>query len=207
MPRPAKETCPCCNKQSLGRFLYKDSKDVFGWYCRECKTTLPDANSKPVLKLHKCSNCESQVNYGYSSAKKVKYWRCTKQACGTFYSDKNGEPSEQKDSNNVYKTAPCNKCKDGTLRQFSRRADGKKFWMCSNREVAGVNCQASYDDKNGMPDTSAKEHNCPSCKTGLLKRRAYKNNHFWGCTNWNHAKLQCKFTAKDKNGEPLILLS
>ncbi|EGR2229541.1 hypothetical protein DZF79_15045 [Vibrio parahaemolyticus] len=203
--RAKPQKCPKCSNETFSRFMFKGSKDKYGWYCKPCTLVLPDLDQKPKDQLHSCKKCSSHLNYGYSADKKVSYWRCSSKSCNTFYEDKNLSVGEEKSTNRVYKTAPCNKCK-GELKQLTRKADGKKFWLCNNREVDGIMCQASYDDKDDKPMTDVLEVECPSCKTGILRRKVWKDKAFWGCSNYS-AKKQCKFSAKDNNGEPVLLLN
>lgn len=205
IPRAKPQKCPKCNKETLSRFMFKGSKEKFAWFCKPCTLVLPEMNQNPKVPLSKCKKCSSHLNYGYSSDKKVSYWRCSSKSCNTFYEDNNLSVGEEKSANRVYKTAPCPKC-NGELKQLTRRIDGKKFWLCNNREVNGIMCQATYDDTGDRPMTDILEVECPSCKTGVLRRKEWKGKAFWGCSNYG-AKNQCKFSAKDNNGEPILLLN
>lgn len=209
VPRAQAQQCPKCSNLTLSRFLFKGTKDNHAWYCKPCALVLPEENSKPILKLNNCQKCGSHVNFGYSALKSIAYWRCSGKECNTFYADNKGEMgamSQNSQSNGEQKTAPCPKC-SGTLKQLTRRADGKKFWLCSNREEPKIKCQASYDDNNDQPMTQVLEVDCPSCKSGILRRKEFQGRHFWGCSNFSNSKKQCKFSAKDNNGEPVLLLN
>ncbi|MCY9866138.1 DNA topoisomerase [Vibrio coralliirubri] len=207
-PRAEAEQCPKCNNKTLTRFLFKGTKAEHAWYCKPCALVVPEDNKKPVIKLNSCEKCNSHVNYGYSALKTISYWRCTGTDCNTFYTDNKGVMGamSQKRSGGELKTSPCPKC-TGLLKQLTRNSDGKKFWICNNRENAKIKCQASYDDSNDEPMTQVLEVECPSCKTGLLRRKSFQDRHFWGCSNFNNSKKQCKFSAKDNNGEPVIVLN
>ncbi|MEK7391053.1 MAG: hypothetical protein AAB214_00665, partial [Fibrobacterota bacterium] len=40
---------------------------------------------------------------------------------------------------------------------------------------------------------------CPACKTGYLRRIAYRDKFFWGCSRYREG---CKGSAEDKDGKP-----
>lgn len=94
----------------------------------------------------------------------IKSGKCTlKKAVGTLYS--------------------CPKCEAG-LRQIKSKKNGKKYWVCGNKET----CNAIYQDNRGKPafpkkvDQGDTEHTCEVCKENKLTRRISKNNKFfWTC--------------------------
>ena len=198
------QTCSKCNEKSLRRFKFKDTNSEFAWYCKPCLLIVPDLKNKPLTKISNCEKCGEHINYGFSSAKGFAFWRCSNKSCNTFYRDENKTVGQMANSEN--KTEPCPKC-NGLIKQFKRRTDGKKFWLCQNREVKNIECKASFEDDNDKPITQILEVDCPSCKDGILTLKDFKDRKFWGCNNYNNKKKQCKFSAKDNNGEPMLLLN
>ena len=98
----------------------------------------------------------------------------------------------------------CPKCKTGNLKK--RKGQWGDFWSCSDREK----CRATFSATKGKPNLTPKnkpepstEHNCPQCQKPLIRRESTKKKgqHWWGCTGF---KDGCKFTAQDKNNQPVI---
>ncbi|KDM89972.1 DNA topoisomerase [Photobacterium galatheae] len=205
VPRSAPTPCPKCHQNTLSRFKFKSTKEKFAWYCKPCRLVVPDKDNQPCVPVNFCKKCASHINYGYSADKMFAYWQCSHKKCNTYYADNNLTVGKEKSVNTVYNTAPCPKC-DGELRQFTRKSDGKKFWLCSNREVSNIRCRASYADKDDEPITEVPEVPCPSCKSGVLRQIAWNDRVFWGCSNYKTQK-QCRFSAKDNHGKPILLLN
>ena len=92
----------------------------------------------------------------------------------------------------------CPACKTGRL----RRVPGKKgfFWSCS-RWRADEPCKATWEDDDGKPSFQGPKGStpCPVCKQGYLRRIAYKDKFFWGCSRFREG---CKGSAEDKEGRP-----
>jgi len=44
-------------------------------------------------------------------------------------------------------------------------------------------------------------HECPTCKTGLLRRKAAEKGPFWFCSHWN-AEPKCEAKFRDIDGKP-----
>jgi DNA topoisomerase-3 len=92
----------------------------------------------------------------------------------------------------------CPSCGKGRL----RRVEGSKgaFWSCS-RWRAEPPCKATWEDRDGKPQTAAPEGavSCPVCKQGYLRRIKWKDGHFWGCTRFREG---CKGSAEDVEGRP-----
>jgi DNA topoisomerase-3 len=92
----------------------------------------------------------------------------------------------------------CPVCKKGQL----RRVPGKTghFWSCS-RWRADQPCKATWEDDDGKPALTGPKGSvpCPTCKTGYLRRIAYRDKHFWGCSRYREG---CKGSAEDKDGKP-----
>jgi len=98
----------------------------------------------------------------------------------------------------------CPSCGKGTLRR--RKGKNGHFWGCS----AYPDCKTTFPDKRGKPDTAkkapkaplepSKEHLCPSCGKGLIRRPAKKKGRFWwGCSGFP----ACEYRAMDKLGKPV----
>ncbi|NDV23136.1 DNA topoisomerase [Desulfovibrio sp. JC022] len=97
----------------------------------------------------------------------------------------------------------CPKCKNGILRS---RKGKTKFWGCSNYP----DCKATFPDKSGKPDLTAKpaqklepstKHKCPECGKGLIRRPAKRKGLFWwGCSGFP----DCKFRCFDEKGKPKL---
>jgi DNA topoisomerase-3 len=83
----------------------------------------------------------------------------------------------------------CPKCKTG----FLKRRKGKTgfFWGCSSYPE----CNASYPDKKGDPDTAS--FPCPKCGKDL-RQRTGASGKFWGCSGFP----ECKTSYPDKKGKP-----
>ena len=92
----------------------------------------------------------------------------------------------------------CPACKTGRL----RRVPGKQgfFWSCS-RWRADDPCKATWEDDDGKPALAGPKGavQCPACKQGWLRRIAYKDKFFWGCSRFREG---CKGSAEDKDGKP-----
>jgi len=95
----------------------------------------------------------------------------------------------------------CPKCTVGRL----KRKEGKKgfFWFCS-RWNAEPKCDATYPDKAGKPDQSAPASGpeCPTCKTGQLRRKTNDKGSYWYCSNWNAEPDKCEAKFQDDKGKP-----
>ena len=92
----------------------------------------------------------------------------------------------------------CPVCKKGRLRRVPGK--GGFFWSCS-RWKADQPCKATWEDADGKPAFAGPKGSvpCPVCKTGYLRRIAYKDKFFWGCSRYREG---CKGSAEDKDGKP-----
>lgn len=98
----------------------------------------------------------------------------------------------------------CPKCKVGFLRRFPRQAGGF-FWSCTRYQEG---CDASYDDKGGVPVPRApvvvsKVHKCKSCGKGLIRREGVKRPGkpalpWWSCSGYP----DCSEKYPDLKGQP-----
>lgn len=98
----------------------------------------------------------------------------------------------------------CPKCKQGFLK--ARKGPKGKFWGCS----AYPECCATFPNKAGKPNLSAKpvnklktskEHKCPDCGKGLIRRPAKRKGLFWwGCSGFP----ECEFRCFDEKGKPKL---
>lgn len=93
----------------------------------------------------------------------------------------------------------CPKCALGRLK--SKNGKNGVFWFCT-RWNADPKCDATFPDKNGKPDkTPAVKIECPSCKTGSLRRKTNDKGAWWYCSNWN-AETACQAKFQDAAGKP-----
>ena len=103
-------------------------------------------------------------------------------------------------SGGVSEGPECPVCKIGRL----RRVPGKSgpFWSCS-RWKADEACKGTWEDDDGKPALNGPKGSipCPTCKTGYLRRIAYRDKHFWGCSRFREG---CKGSAEDLDGKPNI---
>ncbi|WP_319764064.1 DNA topoisomerase [Maridesulfovibrio sp.] len=98
----------------------------------------------------------------------------------------------------------CPKCKTGFLKP--RKGPKGKFWGCSNYP----DCNATFPNKAGKPDLktkpakkleASKEHKCPDCGKGLIRRPAKRKGLFWwSCSGFP----ECKFRCFDERGKPKL---
>lgn len=105
---------------------------------------------------------------------------------------------------NTGPTHKCPKCKQGILRK--RKGSNGAFWACN----CYPDCNATYPDKGGKPNTTAKpkapvkvstEHKCTACGSGLIKRSGKKaGSAFWGCSGFP----KCKESYQDNKGKPVF---
>lgn len=96
----------------------------------------------------------------------------------------------------------CPKCQQGVLQKRTRKSDQGVFWSCSRYP----DCTYTANDQNGKPDLSvpvaqvSKQHHCPQCGQGLIRRSGKKDKkkYWWGCS----AFPKCTFMAFDDHGIP-----
>ncbi|WP_281546225.1 DNA topoisomerase 3 [Grimontia sp. SpTr1] len=95
-------------------------------------------------------------------------------------------------------STPCPKCGSPLIRRKGRNGF---FHGCSKYPE----CDASYPDKNGKPDTTPRSkpavtnHQCPACSSPLVRRPAKKKGrYFFGCSDYPN----CTVMLFEKKGKP-----
>lgn len=162
---------------------------------------------------HLCNACNSPLRR--IKGKNGWFFGCSSMACKKTFRDKDGLPVEREpvtDSGIL-----CPECKKHHLARRERTKKDGFFWSCTGWKPEKKGCNASFNDKDGVPDLvrtastapaartrSATDIACPGCKTGVLLRRTRKNpadGHFWSCTGW---KEGCKCAYNDRDGKPVF---
>lgn len=115
---------------------------------------------------------------------KIKAGECTlKKAVGVLYS--------------------CPNCQAG-LRQIKSKKNGKKYWVCGNKET----CKSIFQDNRGKPAFPKKveqgevTHTCEVCNKGTLIRKISKKNVFY----WQCNDNECRQFYTDDNMKPVIYI-
>ncbi|MDR2141873.1 MAG: type I DNA topoisomerase [Deltaproteobacteria bacterium] len=202
------QKCPDCG-QPL-RHIFKDGPDGYNfWACSDrdkCGAKFNDEAGAPGAKAgqnpltsHVCKVCGRPLRHlvkegpdGYN------FWACSDRACGTTYSDDNGQPKERAlPSLSEFK---CPACGQPLRHIFKDGPDGYNFWACSDRDK----CGAKFKDNAGAPGAKASQnpltsHVCKVCGRPLrhLVKDGPDGYNFWACSD-----RACGTTYSDDNGQP-----
>ncbi len=202
-PKQKANQCPQCNKETLYRFKFKGQTQIYGWYCKDCRLTTPDNAGKPNTAKRECKVCNSRLNIDYYAKFKSFIWRCTKNGCKASFRGTPDLVGTKITAQSERLTSPCPLC-NGNLHQYTRKSDGQKFWLCSNRNNDRTPCRGSFDDSNDKPDIPVQNYKCPKCNDGFLQKKTWQDKKFWGCSNFLNQKKQCKYSTSDLNDAPVM---
>ncbi|MCC1496832.1 type I DNA topoisomerase [Alcanivorax sp. 1008] len=144
-----------------------------------------------------CPKCQSKIVRRQSKKNKRYFWSCMNEKCNTIYADEDGSPLLAQYSQPPQK---CPSCQKGTLNLYPGRNGGPRAWICSEK----LTCGAKFDDAGGKPNEKSEkktiitEHQCPSCKKGMLVQRSGANGKFFSCNGYP----KCKTTMNELDGQP-----
>ncbi len=198
--RIAKQECPSCKEQSVGRYESKSVKGAFTWFCtnKACGKRYQDDNGKLNPTIHSCKKCSSDLVMLFAKKSKKPFFMCTSESCKQTYPEKENLPDYEYEPPKVSEHK-CLDCGGGLIR---REGQYGAWWGCSNWNRKPKPCKQNYKDNDGEPILVLEEKfSCPECK-GTLQKRNGKNGAFFGCSNWNRKTKPCKKTFPEKDGKP-----